>query len=168
MFGKRMNKFVQKYDSWRLVQTSLVAGIVISVCVLILELVIPVRLDSDAFANLTTVDTIASGNLLEVLSPEFSERSMVAKIARSGLFKLDTSVRDKPMADRTIEMIRSQLKLQCILELDGEPVAYVHIKDKGLHKCRVGDSVDDLFTVIGINEKSIEITIVGHSQILSL
>ena len=132
------------------------------------EIVIPVRLYGDAFGNLTSVNTIAAKNLSEVLHHESLESSTVKEIARSGLFKLDTSIRDKPMADKTIEMIRSQLKLQCILELNGEPIAYVHIKDKGLRKCRVGDSVDDLFTVLGINEKSIEISIVGHRQILSL
>ena len=163
-----MNKILQKYGSWKLLQALLVAGIIISACVLILELVIPVRFDSDAFGNLSSVNTIAAGNISEALQTETSGHPAVDKIVRSGLFKLDTSIRDKPMADKTIEMIRSQLKLQCILELNGEPVAYVHIKDKGLRRCRVGDSVDDLFTVLGINEKSVEISIVGHRQILSL
>ena len=163
-----MNKIVQKCDSWRLVQKSLVVGIIISAGVLTLELAMPVRLESDAFGDLTSVNTIAAGDISEIRQFESSKRPAVAKIDRSGLFKLDTSIRDKPMADRTIEMIRSQLRLQCILELNGEPVAYVHIKDKGLRRCRVGDSVDDLFTVLGINEKSIEITIVGHRQILGL
>jgi hypothetical protein len=168
MFGRRISKIVKNYDSWRLAQAALIVGIIISVGLLMFEIVIPVRLNGDAFGNLTSVNTIAADNLSEVLHHESSESSTVKKIARSGLFKLDTSIRDKPMADKTIEMIRSQLKLQCILELNGEPVAYVHIKDKGLRRCRVGDCIDDLFTVIGINEKSIEITIVGHRQILSL
>lgn len=163
-----MSKIVQKYGSWKLVQAVLVVGIIISAGILTLEVVMPVRFDSDAFGNLTSVSTETGGNLSEILQSESSTRADVAKISRSGLFKSDTSVRDKPMADKTIEMIRSQLKLQCILELNGEPVAYVHIKDKGLRKCRVGDCVDDLFTVIDINEKSIEITIVGHREILSL
>lgn len=163
-----MNKTMQKYDSWKLVQVVLVVGIIISTGILILELVIPVRFDSDAFGNFISVNTETSDNLMEVLQSESSKRPTIAKIARSGLFKSGTSVRDKPMADKMIEMIRSQLRLQCILELNGEPVAYVHIKDKGLRKCRIGDSVDDLFTVLGINEKNIEISIVGHRETLSL
>ena len=163
-----MNNILQKYGSLKLLQALLVAGIIISACVLVLEFVIPVRFGSDAFGNLSSVNTVAANNLSNVLHSETSEPPAIAKIIRSGLFKLDTSIRDKPMADKTIEMIRSQLKLQCILDLNGEPVAYVHIKDKGLRRCRVGDSVDDLFTVLGINEKSVEISIVGHRQTLSL
>lgn len=163
-----MNEIVKKYGSWKLAQAVLVVGIIISTGILTLEVVIPVRFDSDAFGNLTSLNTETSGNLSGFLQSESSKRPAVAKITRSGLFKSDASIRDKPMADKTIEIIRSRLKLQCILELNGEPVAYLHIKDTGLRKCRVGDSVDDLFTVIGINEKSIEITIVGHRQILSL
>ncbi len=168
MFRKRINKLVQKYGSWRLVQTALMVGIVVSAVALTLQLVMPIRFDSDAFGNFPAINTVAANDLSEVLQPEASIILTAANITRTGLFKLDTSIRDKPMADKTIEMIRSQLKLQCILELNGEPVAYVHIKGKGLRRCEVGDSVDDLFTVLSINEKSIEITIVGHRQILSL
>jgi hypothetical protein len=90
------------------------------------------------------------------------------KFIRSGLFKSEATLSDKPMADKTIERIRSQLKLQCIMELNGELVAYVSIKGVGLKKCKIGDSINDLFTVLNINNKSIEITIVGHREILSL
>jgi hypothetical protein len=94
--------------------------------------------------------------------PEF------AKVMRRGLFRAATPSRDNVIADKTVERIGSQLKLKCITELNGEPVAYVNIKGIGLRKCAAGDSVDDLFTVININEKSIEITIVGHKTVLSL
>lgn len=168
MLRIKFDKLMQKYNSWKLIQTSLIVGIVISASVLILQLVVPAQLESEASGNFPAVETAAADNRAEVLQPEASNHPAVTEIARTGLFKLDTSISDKPMADKTIEMIRSQLKLQCILELNGEPVAYVHIKDKGLYKCKVGDTVDDLFTVVVINEKSIEITIVGHRQILSL
>ena len=54
------------------------------------------------------------------------------------------------------------------MEMNGEPVAYVHIKGTGLKKCKVGDSVSDLFTVLNIDKRSIEITIIDHKVTLSL
>jgi hypothetical protein len=72
------------------------------------------------------------------------------------------------MADKTIERIKSQLKLKCIMEIRGEPVAYINIKGASLKKCKVGDSVSDLFTVLNINKHSVEISIVDHKVTLNL
>lgn len=167
MLKKKINRLVNKCDVWRLVQIALVGGIIALASTLVLELVIPLRLNNDT-VNTSTINTIASTNLSKIVQPNLKGFQEVTKIIRSGLFKSETPLRDKPMADKTIERIRSQLKLQCIMELNGEPVAYVSIKGVGLKKCKVGDSVNDLFTVLNINEKSIEITVVGHRQILSL
>ncbi len=54
------------------------------------------------------------------------------------------------------------------MELNGERVAYVYIEGVGLRKCKPGDSVGDLFNVLNIYEKSIEITIADHKIILKL
>jgi hypothetical protein len=151
MFKIKVDKLVQEYNLWRLIQIVLIVGIVISASALILELVVPVRLESETFGNFPAIETAAANSLSEVLQSQAIKHPAVAEITWTGLFKLDTSISDKPMADKTIEMIKSQLRLQCILELNGEPVAYVHIKDKGLYKCKVGDTVDDLFKVVGIN-----------------
>ncbi len=167
MLKKKINRLLNKCDVWRLVQIALVGGIIALASTLVLELVIPVQLNNDT-VNTSTINTIASTNLSKIVQPNLTGFQEVTKIIRSGLFKSETPLRDKPMADKTIERIRSQLKLQCIMELNGEPVAYVSIKGIGLKKCKVGDSVSDLFTVLNINEKSIEITVVGHRQILSL
>ena len=70
--------------------------------------------------------------------------------------------------DTTLERIRSQLKLKCILKLSGEFVAYVNIKGEGLKQCKVGDRINDTFTVTSIGDKQIEVTIIGHTVILSL
>lgn len=164
---KKINRLLNKCDVWRLVQIALVGGIIALTSTLVLELVIPLRLNNDT-VNTSAINTIASTNLSKIVQPNLTGFQEVTKIIRSGLFKSETPLRDKPMADKTIERIRSQLKLQCIMELNGEPVAYVSIKGIGLKKCKVGDSVNDLFTVLNINEKSIEITVVGHRQILSL
>jgi hypothetical protein len=163
MLKKKIHKLVNRYDMWRWIQIILVGGIITSVGMLVLELVMPLRLNNDA-VNTSTINTIAANDL----SKKPTGFQEVAKIIRPGLFKSEAPLRDKPMADKTIEKIRSELKLLCIMELNGEPVAYVNVKGEGMKKCRIGDSINDLFTVLNINEKNIEITIIGHRQILSL
>jgi hypothetical protein len=164
---KKINKLMNKCDVWRLIRIVLAGGIITSAAALVLELVMPLRLNNDT-VDTSTVNTVAANYLPKILQPRRTGIHEVAKIIRVGLFKSETSLRDKPMADKTIERIKSQLELQCIMELNGEPVAYVNIKGIGMKKCKIGDSVNDLFTVLNIGKKSIEITIVGHREILSL
>ena len=168
MLKKRVGAILSKYDLWRLIGISLGGGITVVAVALVLELVMLLRLDSEKLDTSSTVNTVATNNLPAFLNPEAMGFQGFAKVVRPGLFRAATLSRDKPMADKTIERIISQLKVQCIMELNGEPVAYVNIKGVGLKKCKAGDSVNDLFTVTNIYEKSIEITIVGHKTILSL
>jgi hypothetical protein len=72
------------------------------------------------------------------------------------------------MADKTIERIKSQLKLQCVMEMSGEPVAYINIEGTGLKKCKTGDSINDLFTVLNVYKNSVEISIIDHKVTLNL
>lgn len=168
MLKKQINRLVNHHGLWRLIHIAMAAGTVTLTGVLVLELVVPVRLDSDTVDTSPNMNAVASNKLPEILQPDSAEFQELSKIMRQGLFKSVTPLRDKPMADKTIERIKSQLKLQCIMEMNGEPVAYVNIKGAGLKKCKVGDSVSDLFTVLNINKKSIEITIVDHKVTLSL
>ena len=86
------------------------------------------------------------------------------------MFRPATGLRDKPLANRTIERIKDQLKLKCVMEMNGQPVAYINIQGTGLKKCRVGDNINDLFIVLDINKqnKSVEISIVDHKVTLHL
>ncbi len=167
MFG--INKFLNNFNHWQLIQAVFMAVIFILVIGLILELAIPVRLINDnSIRNYPSASVVNNMQTAQILQPESQGLKTTDMIIRSGLFKTETAISDKPMADKTIEMIRSRLKLRCIMELNGEPAAYVYIEGEGLQMCRVGDSVKDLFTVLGINEKTVEISIIGHKQILRL
>ena len=150
-----------------MVQIAFIASIIVFVITIILELAIPLQLDN-SLVNNSNINVIASNDFTKTIQQESKDLKELAKIMRTGFFKSEATLSDKPMADKTIERIRSQLKLQCIMELNGEPVAYVDIKGVGLKKCKIGDSINDLFTVLNINEKSVEITIVGHREILNL
>lgn len=155
---------------WRLETAGLLAveaGILLLAGALLLQLLLPVRLNLGLDANLP------AGELERLsLRPSPTDTPAIERPAsfslRPGLFKSATAIADKPMADKTVERIRSQLKLQCIMEVNGEPVAYVNIKNVGLKRCRVGESVADLFTVLNIYPKSVEISIVDHRTTLGL
>jgi len=102
-------------------------------------------------------------------SPDGSEaQRRLAKVMRQGLFQPATPQQDKPMADQTIARIRAGLRLQSIIRIAGQPVAYVNVKDLGLKRCRVGECVNDLFTVLSIGDRSVEISILDHHMVLEL
>ncbi|HEX3006985.1 MAG TPA: hypothetical protein VHO90_05155 [Bacteroidales bacterium] len=113
-----------------------------------------------------TYPTKSKKNLLAQTNTSEAEISSIVK--RKGLFKPSTPLSDKPIADSTIEKIKSQLQLQCIMALNNEPIAYINITGVGLRKCKVGENFQDLFTVVGINTNSVDVTIIGHKVTLSL
>ncbi len=104
--------------------------------------------------------------LPEAVSPSSSSIDSFVQSMRPGLFKSASAVRDNPMADKTIERIRSQLKLQCIMDMNGQKVAYIKIKSVGLKKCILGETVEDMFTVVDIQNRRVELKIIGHSVVL--
>ena len=168
MLQKPLNRFIQRVGLWWVLQVTLGIGIVTAATVSILYMALPVHVRGEPAAVTADEDLVSGDELLERLQSPEATGNRLAKVMRPGLFKSATPLRDRPMADKTIERIRSLLKLQCIMQIRGEPVAYVNVQNSGLKKCRVGDSVEDLFTVLGIHEKSVDITIVDHRTTLSL
>jgi len=166
MIRKKIVKLLNRYDTWQWIQIALVGGIVTSSGLLVQQLVVSPRFENDAVYT-PPPNIIADGDLAEIAQLGSGGFQEVGKAIRPGLFKSESPQRDKPMADKTIERIRSQLKLQCIMDLDGEPVAYVKVEGEGMKRCRSGDTVSNLFTVLNINKTNVEITIVGHRDFLS-
>lgn len=85
---------------------------------------------------------------------------------RAGLFKAASVVANKTIADKTVEKIKSKLKLQCVINLSGQRTAYIKIKDLGMKKCTVGDSVEDMFSVLDVFKDSVEVLIAGSKVTL--
>jgi hypothetical protein len=166
MIKKKIIKLLKRYDILQWTQVILTGGIVISSGLLVQQLTVSPHFDSGA-AYTPIPNIVADGNLAEIVQLDSEKSLEVGQTIRPGLFKSENYQSDKPMADKTIERIRSQLKLQCIMDLDGEPVAYVKVKGDGMKLCRCGDTVSDLFTVLNINKTSVEINIVGHREFLS-
>lgn len=167
MVSRLLNELVRRHGAWRVVQYGLIAPAVGLFVVLLLELFIPVRMSSNPGAVVPDNTEINARGVPEIPQPTTAGFQELTKVFRAGLFKAATPLSDKPLADRTIERIRSKLTLKGILPIKGEIVAYVHVEGEGLEACKTGDSVGDLFTVLNIGEKSVEISIVGHKVTLS-
>lgn len=168
MFKRVTDRLINKYGLLQIINAAMATVTLILAVMLVLTLVMPVKV-SYIEPDIATPKSVTEKHALSsVLQSEPPAAVGLAKVMRKGLFKPSTPLLDKPMADKTIERIKSQLKLQCIMEMNKETVAYINIKGMGLRKCKVGDSVHDLFTVVSINKNSVGITIVGHNVTLSL
>jgi hypothetical protein len=144
-----------------------------AVCIILagllgVELSLPINM-----TELTTADTTGR----EAFSATGSDQAWVkdndpnldlARMIRPGLFKTAAGLRERPLADKTVENIRSKLTLQCIMPINNELVAYINVSGAGLKSCRVGDSVTDLFTVLNISKTEVEISIVDHKVTLRI
>jgi len=136
--------------------------VVILFGIIVLQLSLPISVDTD-YVNTASQNTISSRN---VISQEnlFGIEDRTPHFFRTGLFKSSVALQGKPIADKTIERIKSQLQLQCIMTVNGQLAAYINIKGVGLKKCIVGDTVNDMFTVLSIDKvkKCADISIIGH------
>ena len=167
MLKRILDACLRRYGGWRLVQAGLCLTVLVLAVLTGVEAALPVRADDGPAAAAAGAATAPEDSFPELAAPEKAAQRVTAAL-RPGLFKSATPLADKPMADKTIEKIVSQLKLRCIVQINGQPVAYINIENGGLKRCRAGDSVANLFTVVRIHEKSVELTVVGHPVTLSL
>ena len=169
MIKKYFEIMVNRFGIWRTVQATLLSFSAILLITAASQLFFPVHSgQTDVQAENTS--EITPNENISVLLDENKDKTKEAIICRPGMFRPATGFQDKPLANRTIERIKDQLKLQCVMEMNGQSVAYINIKGVGLKKCCVGDNVNDLFTVLDINKpnKSVDISIVEHRVTLHL
>jgi hypothetical protein len=168
MLQRILYGLARRYRPWSVLQATLGLGILVSAAILILGVALAVQVNTLPAVDAPEGELASTDALLDGLRTSDRAASRLAAAMRPGLFKSAAPLSDRPMADKTIEKIRSQLKLQCILRIQGQLVAYVNVENRGLKKCRVGDCVEDLFTVVNIKEKSVELKIIEHPTVLSL
>jgi len=169
MLKERITRILERYGYWRLAQVAITAAFVVLTSLFVLALVVPVRLDSRPTDFLPGASVATAQSVPEILQVKTPDLRELSRVVRPGLFKAETALGDRPRADGTIKNIMSQLTLVCVMEMRGEPVAYVDIRGGDMKQCKVGQSVRDLFTVVSIDveTQSIEVTIVGHKVRLS-
>ncbi len=166
MVKKYIKQIVAKYGMWRVIHTSLAGLISIFIIISLLALAIPIRINPAKFDMPHDDVDMTVKNHLNIETINSLDSNRISKMVRPGLFKPMGGFRDRTMADRTIEKIKSQLKLQCIMQMNDEKMAYININGVGLRKCAAGELVDGMFTVTDIREKEVDITIVGHKVTL--
>ena len=169
MIKRCFENIINRFGIWRAVQICLVSFSVILFATSASQIFIPVHVARTDGPTKNISEFIPDKNILSLLN-ENKDETKEAIPYRPGMFKPATGLRDKPIADKTIDRIRDQLKLQCVMEMNGRPVAYINIQGMGLKKCCIGDNINDLFTVLDINQqnKSVNISIVEHKITLYL
>jgi len=166
MIKRFVTKIINRFGVWRTIQAVIAGLSMILLTVAISQLFAPVPLEQTDNQTNNLYESAPENNSLP--SSENKAKEQIAY--RPGMFKPATGLQDKPLADKTIERIKDQLKLQCVMEMNGQPIAYINIQGVGLKKCGVGENVNDLFTVLDINKqnKSVDISIVEHKITLHL
>jgi hypothetical protein len=169
MTKRYFENIVARFGIWRTVQAALTGVSVILLTTAVSQLFFPVyswQTDGQAESAFES----AAGENISALLDGTKGRTEEPIAYRPGMFKPATGLQDRPLADRTIERIKEQLQLQCVLEMNGRPAAYINIQGVGLKKCCVGENINDLFTVLDINgqAKTVDISIVEHRITLHL
>jgi len=157
---------IKKYGFMKRYKLILVSLTAILILTLITQWLMPISVETD-YINISEQEQSISQTSLpgnDILSGNKQQQ----RFFRTGLFKSAIALQGKPLADKTIERIKSQLKLQCIMTLNGQLVAYIQIKEVGMKKCAVGDTVSDMFTVLNIDKvkKSVDLSIIDHKVTL--
>ena len=165
MIKNYLSNLMEKYGSWRI--TNIILSVITGtlLVVVLLNLLLPLKASAITL-NVIDNPTISHADLAAKVSKDSHAVDQLINSMRTGLFKSASTVSDNPMADKTIERIRSELKLQCVMDMNGQRVAYIKIKSVGLRKCVVGETVEDMFTVIDINDKRVDLKIIGHNIVL--
>ncbi len=105
----------------------------------------------------TRTFTAEPNNRVDSNSPVFTRR---------GLLKTASPLRQRTTGDKTVEQVTSLLALRCIMPSGDGKVAYISIKNKGMRRCAVGDCVEEMFTVLGIRENSVDIEVADKNVTL--
>ena len=163
-----LKKLTGRLGLWRLIHMTGITTVTILTVVFVLELTVPVQIDTQTISPSPGPSVTPFGHKAADVGALRAGFSELTTITRSDLFKSATVLADKPMAEKTVERIKSQLKLQCIMRIKGKIVAYINIKGTGLKRCQIGERIEDLFTVVDIGDKAVETTIIGHKVTLSL
>ena len=166
MLKSYLLRLVQKYGPWRVIHILLAGITTLLLLTTISFLLVPVQTNIAELDVAVNTDIANFNSMTEPSSKEETNTSNLLSKMRGGMFKSASNMRARTMADKTVEKIKSQLKLQCVMKMNGQQIAYINIKNSGMKKCEIGDTVDDLFTVMDIQKKIVDITILGHKVTL--
>ena len=108
---------------------------------------------------LEVADVVAGGRRERPASGPHAE---MALFEGRRMFQPAIPLPSRQVANQSVERIKDLLSLKAITRLNRQPVAYIKIKDVGLKSFRQGEGIEGLFTVTRIDEKIVELEIVGE------
>lgn len=158
-----LKKIIHNSKIWSILKTVLTG---ITALLLLFSLLLFFYPTANNIDELTiSAEPLSTAALLTLPDPNVF--SNLNKSMRRGLFKSASMINSKPVADKTIERIVQKLKLQCVMNIGKQPIAYIKTSDKSMKKCKIGDSVENMFTVLDIRKNSVDISIIGHKVTLT-
>jgi len=162
-----LGNIISRLGVWRCIHIGLASFSAILLMIVAFQIFVPVNSYQSQTENISEFASTENNSIPADANKETTKNQIAYW---PGMFKPATGLQDKPLANKTIERIKDQLKLQCVMEMNGQPVAYINIQGVGLRKCVTGENVNDLFTVLDINKqnKSVDISIVEHKVTLHL
>lgn len=166
MINKIFTRAVDRIGIWATVQAIMTICVGLMAVGVLVQLAIGAEAPAEIPAHAVQRDIDANA-----VNSLFNEQNNPVRIPyRSAVFKPAQGLQNRPVSDDTVRRIREQLQLQCVLEMNGQPVAYINITGMGLRRCKVGDNVGQLFTVLDINldNRTVDISIIDHRVTLDM
>ena len=162
-------RILQRYTTWRSVHVLLVGCIIVPALTAAFAFAWPVR-NTIRITNGSPETTPVDGSNFEewLHSQGLSNHASPVPI-RSGLFKSASRLRRAP-EDKTVERIKSQLKLRSLMSLYDAPIAFVLVEGKGMRPCRIGGTITDGVEVLDIDleQNRMDIEITGKKATLTI
>jgi hypothetical protein len=105
----------------------------------------------------------------QAVTPTKSDPAQLLNRMRSrALFEPAVPLPTRRIAQQSVDRVLQLLALRGVLEIQGVPTAYIEIKGEGMKGFRVGDGVEDLFTVTRIEGRNVEVRIAGEIALLRI
>jgi len=96
------------------------------------------------------------------------ETSWLPVIRRRSLFEPAVPLPSRRMAKHAVDRILAMLALSAITDIDGQKVAYIRVKGFGMRRFREGEGMEEMFKVLRIGRKSVQLEVVGERLELAL
>jgi len=96
------------------------------------------------------------------------ETGWLPVIRRRSLFEPAVPLPSRRMAKHAVEKILGMLALSAITDIDGQRVAYIRVKGFGMRRFCEGEGMEEMFKVLRIGRKSVQLEVVGERLELAL
>ena len=165
----KLTTFFARYTTWRSIHVMMGIITIVLALIALIAFALPARSTVKITSASQEPASADSNHFQDLLHSQGLSNPASRVPIRSGLFKSAARMR-RAAADKTVEIIKSQLTLCSLTSLKGAPIAFVSIEGKGMRPCRIGETVTDRFKVLDIDleQNRVDIEITGKKTTLNL